>query len=324
MRRILSSVALGLALLCAGIAWAAFTTRSTLFDPARSERIATVLVDSPVVRDAAADALTAALAKALPPDAPVSSAEIEAAARAALADPRASAALRTAVVGTHRRMVGAGEAGPVTLDAGPIAAAGRDALIAARPDLARLLPAAPELQVALPTERLPDLGGFRGPLRTASGLGAAAAALLTALALLLAADRPRVLSRLGRWAFGAGLWWSIVGYGLPRLVANSGDERLGLLGGLGTAISGPVVAPALALSLIGAAIMLGSRLWRQSLAAAGTAAAPAASAAGAVARPGEADLDRRWDRRRPVYRRPQSDLDAAARYYTGTGGRRDT
>lgn len=324
MRRLLSSVVLGLALLCAGISWAAFTTRSTVFDPARSERIAGVLVDSPVVRDAAAEAVSSALEQALPAEAMVSSAEIDLAAQGALADPRATGALSAAIVGAHRRLMGEAGTEELTLDAGPVAQAGRDALIAARPDLAGVLPQAPPLQVALPTERLPELGGLREPLRLAVGLGGAVTTLLVALAFLLATDRPRVLSRMGRWALAAGLWWSIVGYGLPRLVSNVADDRIAVLGALGTAVSGPLLAPALALSLAGAGIMLGAHWWRKRLDA--PTPTPAAGPAGSVSAPPvgarQADLDRGWDRRRPVYRRPQRDLDAAAGHYTGLGGNR--
>lgn len=323
MRRILATLVLGLALLSAGLSWAAFTTRSTMFDPARSEGIAEALVDSPVVQDAAVAALARSLEQALPAGALAGSAEVESLARAALADPRSSQALTAAIVGAHRRMMGDGD-GAVVLDAGPIAQAGRDALIAARPDLAGVLPEAPPLQVELPTERLPRMGGLREPLRLAVGLGATAAALLVALAFLLASDRPKVLSRMGRWALGAGLWWSIVGYGLPRLLSNFSDERLAVMGALGTAVSGPLVAPALALALTGAAVMLGSHFWRKTLETPAPEPMPDSRPVPSGAEPPvgarEAQLDRGWDRRRPVYRRPQRELDAAARHYTGVGG----
>jgi hypothetical protein len=326
MRRILASLVLGLALLAAGISWAAFTTRSTVFDPARSERIAEVLVDSPVVQDAAAAALSRALQEALPAGTLASSAQVDELARAALADPRAIEAIKTAIVGAHRRMMGDGDnaGGGVVLDAGPIAQAGRDALIAARPDLATVLPQPPDLQMELPTERLPEMGRLREPLRLAVGLGAVAAMLLLAVAFLLASDRPKVLSRMGRWALGAGLWWAIVGYGVPRLLSNFSDDRLAVLGALGTAVSGPLVAPALALALTGAGVMVGSHLWKRSLATPASAPMPETrpvfSAPAAPVSAGEAQLDRGWDRRRPVYRRPQSELDAATRHYTGMGG----
>ena len=323
MRRILASIVLGIALLSAGISWAAFTTRSTVFDPARSERIAEVLVESTVVQDAAAAALTRALEQSLPAGTLASTAELEALARAALADPRATQALTNAIVSSHRRMMGDSD-GAVVLDAGPIAQAGRDALIAARPELAGVLPESPPLQMELPTERLPRMGGLREPLRVAVGVGAAAAALLLALAFLLASDRPKVLSRMGRWALGAGLWWSIVGYGVPRLLSNFSDERLAILGELGTAVSGPLVAPALALALTGAGVMFGSHFWRKALETPASKTMPDtrpfSSAVDAPVGPREAQLDRGWDRRRPVYRRPQRELDAAARHYTGVGG----
>src|ERR1044072_1155357 len=105
MRRLVSSLTLGLALLCASLAWSAFSTRSTFLDSRRSERIADALVADPVVRDAAAKGLSEALQKAIPPGIPIQPAEVDAATRVALEDPRALAALKSAVVDAHRRLI---------------------------------------------------------------------------------------------------------------------------------------------------------------------------------------------------------------------------
>ena len=96
-----------------------------------------------------AEGLGTALLQALPPGTPISPDEIDAVAHRALADPRAMAALKTAVLASHQRLVGDYD-GPVTVDVSPIAVAGRDALVAARPDLAGALPESPTLSVDLP------------------------------------------------------------------------------------------------------------------------------------------------------------------------------
>ena len=142
MRRTVASVLVTLGLLSASLAWWSFAARFTILDPGRSGRIADVLVDQPVIRDAVAEGLSTALRQALPAGSPVSPTEIDAVAHKALEDPRALQALRTAIVDSHQRLVG-NDNGPVHLDVSPIAAAGRDALLAARPDLASALPEAP-------------------------------------------------------------------------------------------------------------------------------------------------------------------------------------
>jgi hypothetical protein len=125
------------------------------------------------------------------------------------------------------------------------------------------MPVVPDISIDLPTDRLPELGRYREPLGLVAGLGTLAAALLVTGAFYLAADRPRVLGRLGHWAFGAGAWWALMAYGLPRLAAGLGDSRLAVLGSVGKALSAALVAPAVGLLILGAGGMLAARLWRQ-------------------------------------------------------------
>src|SRR5579884_3482329 len=157
MRRTAATVLVTLGLLAASLAWWSFAARATILDPGGSARIADVLVKQPVIRDAVAQGLGNALSQALPAGSPVSAEEMKAVAQKALDDPRALDALRTSLIDAHQRLVGNYD-GPVTVDLSPIAAAGRNALLAARPDLAAALPQAPPLSVDLPTQHLPKLG----------------------------------------------------------------------------------------------------------------------------------------------------------------------
>ena len=115
MRRAAASVLVTLGLLSASLAWWSFAASFTILDPGRSGRIADVLVEQPVIRDAVAQGLSSALQQALPDGSPVSAAEIDAAAHKALDDPRALQALRTAIVDSHQRLIGDYD-GPVHLD----------------------------------------------------------------------------------------------------------------------------------------------------------------------------------------------------------------
>jgi hypothetical protein len=266
MRRAASSVLLTLGLVAASVAWWAFAARTTVLDSERSERIADTLVEQPVIQDAVAEGLGTALTQALPPGTPISSDEISAVAHRALADPRAMAAVRTAVLNSHQRLVGNYD-GPVTLDVSPIAVAGRDALVAARPDLADAIPEAPPLSMDLPTKHLPKLGWLPERTRELAGLAGLLAITLLALGMLAASDRPGVLSRAGKWSLRAGVFWAIFGWVLPYAMTKVGEPRLAALGALGVSAVGPMIAPAVLLVCTGIGAMLGARAWRLALAA---------------------------------------------------------
>jgi hypothetical protein len=316
MRRVVASVAVTVGLLCASVAWWSFAARFTVLDSSRSGRIADVLVEQPVIRDAVAEGLATALRQALPAQAPVTDAEIDAVAHQALDDPRTLQALRTTLVDSHQRLVGDYD-GPVSVDVSPIAAAGRDALLRARPDLARSLPKAPPLSVDLPTQHLPRLGWLPDRARELTGLAGLLAATLLALGLLAASDRPRVLQRAGRWALRAGLGWAAFGWALPYAMTKLGEPRLAALGALGVAAVGPMIAPAVTLVCTGIGTLLGARAWRLALAA----LPPAPPSSGPGTGPAWPDSSGTgvWDPlpplpgRRPVPRRPGERVPTATR-----------
>jgi hypothetical protein len=266
MRRAATSILVTLGLVFAGVAWWAYAARYTVLDSARSERIAETLISQPVIQDAVAEGLGNALQQALPPGTPISPDQISAVAHQALADPRAMAALKTTVLTSHQRLVGNYD-GPVTLDVSPIAVAGRDALVAARPDLAGSMPEAPSLSVDLPTQHLPKLGWLPERTRELFGLALMLALTLLGLGMLTSSDRPKVLSRAGRWALRAGVFWAIFGWALPSAMTKIDEPRLAALGAIGVAAVGPMIAPAVLLVSGGIGALLGARAWRVALAA---------------------------------------------------------
>jgi hypothetical protein len=243
MRRAAASILVTLGLLSAGVAWWAYAARHTVLDSARSERIAQTMIEQPVIQDAVAEGLGNALVQALPPG-----------------------TLKATVLASHQRLVGNYD-GPVTLDVSPIAVAGRDALVAARPDLARSLPQAPTLSVDLPTQHLPKLGWLPEKTRELFGLAFMLAITLLGLGMLTSSDRPKVLSRAGRWALRAGVFWALFGWALPYAMTKIGEPRLAALGAIGVATVGPMIAPAVLLVSTGVGALLGARAWRLALAA---------------------------------------------------------
>lgn len=266
MRRAAASVLVTIGLLSAGVAWWALAARFTVLDSDRSARIADTLIEQPVIKDAVAEGLGAALLEALPPGTPIDPVEVEAAAHRALDDPRVEQALRTAVLTSHQRMLGRYD-GPVTLDVSPIGAAGRDALIGARPELADALPEAPSLSIDLPTQKLPKMGWLPERTREVGALALFLAVSFLGLGLLAASDRPAVLARAGRWALRAGVFWFAFGWALPWAMTKIDEPRLAALGAIGVAAVGPMIAPAVLLVCTGIGALFGARAWRLALAA---------------------------------------------------------
>ena len=299
MRRATSSVLIVVGLFAASVAWWAFAARFTVLDSERSARIADTLVEQPVLRDAVAEGLATALQQALPPGTPVSPEMLNAVAHQALDDPRATAALRSALLASHQRLIGKYD-GPVSFDVSPIAVAGRDALVAARPELARSLPDEPTLSVELPTQNLPKLGWLPERAREVGGLALLLAVTLLGLGIVAASDRPGVLSRAGRWALRAGVFWALFGWALPYLMTKIEEPRLAALGAIGVAAVGPMIAPAVLLVCTGIAALFGARAWRAALAA----HPPASRSGGPTPQPGpvwpDASGTATWDPIPPV------------------------
>ncbi|HZQ77671.1 MAG TPA: hypothetical protein VFE55_10100 [Acidimicrobiia bacterium] len=309
MRRTAATVLVTLGLLAASLAWWSYAARATILDPGGSARIADVLVKQPVIRDAVAEGLGNALRQMVPDGSPVSAQEMAAVAHKALDDPAALQALRTSLIDAHQRLVGNYD-GPVSVDLSPIAAAGRRALLAARPELAGALPEPPPLSVDLPTQHLPKLGWLPERTRELTGLAGLLAATLLALGLLAAADRPRVLARAGRWALRAGVGWAAFAWALPWALTKIDQPTLAALGAICVAAAGPMIAPALALVCAGVGALLGARAWRLAMAAlppapppSGPGSGPGSSGTGWPTRPplpGRRPEPRRGGRRVPV------------------------
>jgi hypothetical protein len=271
VRRFAAALLVGLALLAASVAWGAFTTSFTVFRPGGSERVADVLVEAPAVRDMLAAALAKSLTSGKSDGPQIPGAEVESIARRVLDDPRTLALLRTAVVGAHRRIVGAAD-GPVQLDMAPVAQAARDALIGAHPELAASLPASPST-VEMPTDKLPKLAPLRGHIGRIGRAAGLAAVWLLLGAFLVASDRPKVLRRAGRWAVGVGLASMATGWLLPSLLSRVENPSLSVIGALAIAVVGPMVVPAVILVAAGAAATVVARAWRTRAAVAVASAA---------------------------------------------------
>ena len=260
MRRGLASLIIGLSLLVASMSWAGFTLSRTVLDPGRSERLADEMLENPDVRAALTSRLADALEAQIPADVPVPRQAVEAGAEIALDDPRVEALIRDGFVRVHQNAL-AGNDEPVTLDAGALGAAGRDALVVSRPELDPFLPAAPPVALELPTAGLAWLGTVKNVVDRFTLLGAVVAAIGGVAAFVVARDRGPVLRRVAFWGYGASAFWLLVGYGVPWLAGNLSPTSAAIAAAAIDVFFGAMIAPAVLIAALATVMLAAGLLW---------------------------------------------------------------
>ncbi|MDH3679438.1 MAG: hypothetical protein OEV40_05740 [Acidimicrobiia bacterium] len=260
MRRGLASLIMGVSLLVATAAWSGFVLSRTVLDPGRSERLAEVLLDNPDVRSAIVDRLADSVEAQIPADVPVARETIEDGATAALDDPRVEALIVDGLVRAHQNAL-AGIDEPVTLDAGALGAAGRQAVVERQPELDLVLPAAPSVEVELPNTGLAWLGTLKRYVDRLTLLGAFVALVGVTTAFVLARNRAAALRRIAFWAFGAAAFWLAVAYALPWLLQRVAPSSVSIATAAVDVFFGAMILPALALAAIGLGVLLLSLAW---------------------------------------------------------------
>ena len=260
IRRGAAGIVLGLSLFAASLAWSGFIALRTVLDPGRSQDVAESLYDDEAVREQLIDNIARAVTAGLPAEVPLTDEQVEQAGRVVLDDPRVEALFTGALVQTHAAFLGEGEV-PKTLDAGAFGAAARDALVGIDPALDPVLPAAPELSVELPTDRVPNAGPLRRFTQAVVPGLAAIAAIGVAFALLTTTDRPSVLRRAGWWAFGASWLIVAISFGVPWVARNLAPDQAEVISALIGALTRSARAPSVVLGVAGVVAVLASYLW---------------------------------------------------------------
>ena len=261
MRRALAAALLGISLWIGSLAWSGFLLTRTVLDPDRSERVAEALYEDEAVRARLAANIADGVQASLPEGFPVDDATVDAGAAQALESPAVEAVFVDAFVRTHQAMLGEGEV-PQSVDPGAFGTAGRDALVAARPELDGVLPAAPQVAVSLPTERVPNLGPVRRGLLTAVPVLAGVAAVGALLALVVTSNRPAVIRRAGIWAVTLSALVLAVAYGIPALAGRVVPDQSEVIAALVGAMVAETRVPAVALGALGATGIVLSLFWR--------------------------------------------------------------
>lgn len=286
MRQGFAALILGLSLVLASVAWAGFTLSRTVLDPGRSERLATQLLDNPQVRQALITRTADVLEEQVPRDIPIRGDVLELAAETVIDDPRVESIIRDGLVRVHQNAL-AGVDEPTTIDGGLLAAAGRDALVAGYPALDALLPAAPPVEVELPTAGLSRLGGFKSFVDRYTTVAALAALVGMAAAFAMALRRAPLLRRVAIWGFGASIFWLLAGYGIPRVVEALSPTSGAIASAAADVFFGAMFAPAVTMAVISTVLLvigLAIPSWERRRGARALDTAP-------EARPGRTDRD---------------------------------
>jgi len=261
VRRAVAAALLGISLWIGSLAWTGFLLTRTVLDPDRSRHVAEALYEDDAVRARLAANIADGVQASLPDGLPVGDEAIEAGTAQALESPAVEAVFVDAFVRTHQAMLGEGDV-PRSVDPGAFGAAGRDALVSARPELDAVLPASPEVAVSLPTDRVPNLGPVRSGLLTAVPVLATVAAVGVLLALVITSNRPAVIRRAGVWAVALAAVVLAFAYGIPALAASVVPDQSEVIAALVGAMAAETRVPAVALGALGLACIVVSLFWR--------------------------------------------------------------
>jgi hypothetical protein len=245
---------MGLSLTIGSMAWAGFAFSSTVLNPDISATLARRLLSNEQLRDVLVSRTADALESQVPESAPIPRQTVEEVAERLLADEAAATAIEEALIEAHQRAL-SGDDSAVVANTVDLNAAGRTALVEARPELESLLPANPAVPVVVPGSGLTWLGGIKAGLDRYVLIGAAVAAAGVILAFAVTTDRAGVLGRTAIWAFGTAAFWLFVGFGVPVLVGYALPSSFAVLGAMASIVSVGMKGPASALAAFGVGLL---------------------------------------------------------------------
>lgn len=261
LRRAAAGLILGVSLFVASLAWSSFIALRTVLDPARSQQIADDLWEDDAVRGQLADNIATGARALVPDDVQVSEATIQAASRMVLDSPALRSVVNAAFVDTHAALLGEGDL-PRAIEVGEISQSVRSALVEVDPFLDEALPAAPDVTIELPTDRIPDASPVRRALQFVVPIFAVIAAVGIAMALLTTTNRPAVLRRAGVWAMTSSAFVLVISWGIPWLARRLAPSQAEVLAAFVDAVLSAAFTPSLVLAGLGLAAVVASFVWK--------------------------------------------------------------
>jgi hypothetical protein len=264
-RRAAAGVILGISLFVASLGWASFIALRTVFDPDRSQQIANDLWEDEAVKAQLADnigiAVTALLPEQLPEGVEITDELVSAVSLVVLESPALRSVVAAAFVQTHAAFLGEADL-PRAVEVGEISQTVRNALVSLDPSLESVVPAAPDVSIELPTDRIPNAGPLRRALQFIVPIFATIAAVGVVVALLTTTSRPRVLRRAGVWALTSSAFVLVVSYGVPWLVGRLAPSQAEVLAAFVQAVLRAAITPSVVLASLGVIAIVVSFLWR--------------------------------------------------------------
>jgi hypothetical protein len=245
--------------LAALIGYDAWLFSHVVLDPDATRAAARALIDTPAVRHRLADHLTEELERKL--SAAARDPHVAAAAAIAVHDPRVSAAFADTVADIRSAILSDGN-GPetFTVDGRALTAALHDALAPVDPQLAAQVDRAAPLDVRLQSKDLPHMKDPQSSLGVVATLGITAALLFITASLLLDHSR-RSIARAGRRTAYLATTPLLVFVVLPRVIGISSSDASQIASTLLRVYGNRALPSALALVVVGLAIVAGAVVW---------------------------------------------------------------
>jgi hypothetical protein len=245
--------------LAAWIGYDAWLFSHVVLDPDATRSAAHALVETPAVRHRLADNLTKELEQQVPSAA--GDPHVRAAVTAAVRDPRVATAFAD-TVSSIRAAVLSDVHGPATftVDGRALTSALHDALAPADPRLAAQIERVPPLEVQLESKHLTHVTDPRTSLDVVAFLATMAALLLITASLLLDHER-RSIARVGRRTASLAVTPILVFAVLPRVLSRSSSDAPEIASALLRVYGNRALPSAIALAIVGLAIVAGTVVW---------------------------------------------------------------
>jgi hypothetical protein len=254
---------LAVGFVAAFIGYDAWIVSHAILDPGTTKSAAHALIESSAVRNRLADDLTKELEQQLPTA--TADPHVRAAAAAAVRDPRVADAFAETVVRIREAILSDGSGKQTfTVDGRALTAALHDALLPVDPQLAAQVARSRPLEVKLESDNLSHVNDPRSGVNVIAWLGIVAALLFVTAALLLDPER-RTIARAGRRTAYLAVTPLLVFALLPHVLSLSSSDAPQIASALLRVVGDRVLPSAIALVLVGLAIVAGTIVWPRDL-----------------------------------------------------------
>jgi hypothetical protein len=270
-RRRIGGILISLGLTIAAIGYSGLVLRGIVTDDGVATRAATAALRDDQVRAFLAEQTADAVGDQLLGRDTIASLEafgvdpqpdLDAIAREVMADPRFGDAFVETVRALHHTVLVESGPSPV-VDVTALVGVARDAAIERNSAYAAIFPAAGTLRVAVPADQLPDLTGATQSLGDRARMATIVAAILVTAGMLIHANRPKGLRRIGTWAIGTAVVQGAVALALPFAATRVPGDLSGVAEAVAEVLRPRLLVPAAMLGGVGVALVVAAWQWKR-------------------------------------------------------------